>query len=73
VLELYCNLQPSLQPDYRNANAGIGGHCIACYGSDTEGAVYTPVAWYREQGYYRPKIDSVYGVGLTDEDWRNLG
>ena len=71
-LELYCNLQPNLQPDYRNANAGIGGHCIACYASDTEGALYTPVAWYRNKGYYRPTIDSVYGVGLHADDWADL-
>ena len=72
-IELYRNLQPSLLPDWRNANAGIGGHCIACYGSDTEGAVYTPVSSYRELGYYVPKRDSVYGVGLTADDWRALG
>jgi hypothetical protein len=72
-LELYRNLQPALQPDWRNANAGVGGHCIACYGSDTEGAVYTPVTSYRELGYYVPKRDSVYGVGLTAEDWQALG
>jgi hypothetical protein len=72
ALELYRNLQPDLQPDWRNANAGVGGHCIACYGSDTEGAVYTPVAAYRELGYYVPRRDSVYGVGLTADDWQAL-
>jgi hypothetical protein len=71
-IELYRNLQPGLQPDWRNANAGIGGHCIACYGSDTEGAVYTPVTNYVELGHYIPKRDSVYGVGLTAEDWQAL-
>ena len=71
-IELYRNLQPDLQPDWRNANAGVGGHCIACYGSDSEGAVYTPVASYRELGYYVPKRDSVYGVGLRAEDWEAL-
>jgi hypothetical protein len=72
-LELYRNVQPGLLPDWRNANAGVGGHCIACYGSDTEGAVYTPVASYRELGYYVPKRDSVYAVGLTADDWEALG
>jgi hypothetical protein len=72
-IELYRNLQPTLLPDWRNANAGVGGHCIACYGSDTEGAVYTPVATYRELGYYVPRRDSLYGVGLTAGDWQALG
>jgi hypothetical protein len=71
-VELYRNLQPGMQPDWRNANAGIGGNCIACYASDTEGAVYTPVASYRELGHYAPKRDSVYGVGLSADDWRAL-
>ena len=71
-VELYRNLQPGMQPDWRNANAGIGGNCIACYASDTEGAVYTPVASYRELGYYAPKRDSVYGVGLSADDWQAL-
>jgi hypothetical protein len=71
-VELYRNLQPGLQPDWRNANAGIGGNCIACYVSDTEGAVYTPVASYRELGYYVPRRDSVYGVGLSADDWQAL-
>jgi hypothetical protein len=71
-VELYRNLQPALQPDWRNANAGIGGNCIACYASDTEGAVYTPVASYRELGYYVPRRDSVYGVALSADDWQAL-
>ena len=72
-IELYRNIQPNLMPDWRNANAGVGGHCIACYESDTEGAVYTPVSSYRELGYYAPKRDSVYAVGLTADDWQALG
>ena len=71
-VELYRNLQPGLQPDWRNANAGIGGNCIACYASDAEGAVYTPVTSYRELGLYVPKHDSVYGVGLKADDWQAL-
>jgi hypothetical protein len=71
-VELYRNLQPGLQPDWRNANAGVGGNCIACYGSDTEGAVYTPVTSYRELGYYAPRRDSIYGVGLSADDWQAL-
>jgi hypothetical protein len=71
-VELYRNLQPGQQPDWRNANAGIGGHCIAIYASDTEGAVYTPVTSYRGLGHYVPKRDSVYAVGLTADDWQAL-
>jgi hypothetical protein len=71
-VELYCNVQPWVKPDWRNANAGIGGNCIACYESKTENANYTPVTWYRQQGFYVPGRDSVYGVGLTPEDWNNL-
>ena len=72
TVELYRNVQPWMLPDWRGANAGIGGNCIACYGSETEGAVYTPVANYRAAGLYVPKQDSVYGVGLLLQDWRDL-
>jgi hypothetical protein len=72
TVELYRNKMPWMLPDWRNANAGIGGNCIACYASDTEGAYYTPVQAYKDQGLYVPKHDSVYGVGLHPEDWPNL-
>jgi hypothetical protein len=71
-VELYRNLQPNMLPDWRGANAGVGGNCIAIYGSESEGAVYTPVANYRAAGLYSPGNDSVYGVGLLDQDWRDL-
>ena len=71
-VELYRNVQPNMQPDWRGANAGIGGNCIACYGSDTEGAVYTPVAAYKAEGLYSAGNDSVYGVGLHTQDWYDL-
>lgn len=71
-VEIYCNKDRNLQPDWRNANAGIGGNCIAVYESADEGAIYTPVAWYRERGFYVPKRDSVYGVGLSATDWADL-
>jgi hypothetical protein len=73
TVELYRNLQPGLQPDWRSANAGIGGNCIAIYGSAEEGAVYTPVADYRAAGLYSSGNDSVYGVGLLEQDWHDLG
>jgi hypothetical protein len=71
-VELYRNLQPGMQPDWRGANAGIGGNCIAVYESSTEGAVYTPVADYKRAGLYAAGNDSVYAVGLRAEDWREL-
>lgn len=72
TVELYRNIMPWMLPDWRNANAGIGGNCIACYGSETEGAIYTPVKAYKDQGLYVAKNDSVYGVGLTHQDWLDL-
>ena len=72
TVELYRNKMPWMLPDWRNANAGIGGNCIACYASETEGAIYTPVAAYKAQGLYVAKHDSVYGVGLTHQDWLDL-
>lgn len=72
TVELYRNIMPWMLPDWRNANAGIGGNCIACYASETEGAIYTPVRAYKDQGLYTAKHDSVYGVGLTHQDWLDL-
>jgi len=73
AFELYRNVMPWQVPDYGTAGAGVGSNCIGCYASETEGAVYTPVSSYRSLGYYSPGRDSVYGVGLTADDWRNLG
>jgi hypothetical protein len=72
AFELYRNVMPWQVPDYGTSGAGVGGNAIACYASSTEGAVYTPVATYRELGYYQPKRDSVYGVGLHAQDWIDL-
>jgi len=72
TVELYRNVQPWMLPDWRNANAGIGGNCIACYASETEGAMYTPVKAYKDLGLYVAQHDSVYGVGLTHQDWLDL-
>jgi hypothetical protein len=72
TVELYRNKMPWMLPDWRNANAGIGGNCIACYASSTEGAIYTPVQAYKDQGLYVPQHDSVYGVGLAHADWLAL-
>jgi hypothetical protein len=72
TVELYRNVQPWQQPDWKNCNNGIGGNTIACYESVTEGATYMPVAQYRADGLYVPKADSVYGVGLREQDWKDL-
>jgi hypothetical protein len=69
-VELYRNCNPGLQPDWRNANSGIGGNCIACY-QDAQ-CNYKSVASYLVDNHYVPGRDSVYGVGLTDDDWRRL-
>lgn len=72
TVELYRNVMPWMAPDWKGCNAGIGGNAIACYESPSEGAVYTPVQEYKDLGFYVPKQDSVYGVGLRAEDWPNL-
>jgi len=71
AVELYCNCMPWVQPDWRDANNGVGGNCIAVY-SDATPCYYTPVQWYKDKGWYVPKRDSIYGVGLTPDDWRAL-
>ncbi len=70
--ELYRNVQPNVQPDWRNANAGIGGNCIAVYASAAEGAVYTPVSAYKAAGLYNPATDSIYTEGMLAADWEAL-
>lgn len=70
-VELYCNCMPWVTPDWRDANAGVGGNCIACY-SDATPCNYTPVQWYKDRGWYVPHHDSVYAVGLTSADWAAL-
>jgi hypothetical protein len=72
TVELYRNKMPWMLPDWRNANAGIGGNCIAGYESETEGATYYPVSRYKDEGLYSSGSDSIYGVGLKPEDWAAL-
>lgn len=71
-VELYRNVQPWMLPDWMGCNAGVGGNTIACYASETEGAVYTPVSKYKADGLYVSGQDSVYGVGLKSDDWHSL-
>ena len=68
--ELYRNCQPSMTPDWRNANAGVGGNCIACY--DDADCDYMSVNQYKADGMYTSGHDSVYGVSLQPTDWGNL-
>lgn len=70
--ELYRNVQPNMQPDWRNANKGVGGNCIAVYASSSEGAVYTPVSKYKADGFYNPATDSAYVEGFLEADWKAL-
>jgi len=72
VNELYRNVQPWLQPDWRGANAGVGGNCAAVYASQSEGAVYTPISAYRALGLWNPACDSVYTEGMLEADWKQL-
>ncbi len=70
--ELYRNVQPNMQPDWRNANKGIGGNCVAVYESSSEGAVYTPISKYIADGLFNKATDSVYCEGMRAEDWQAL-
>jgi hypothetical protein len=72
AFELYRNKMPWQVPDYGECGAGIGGNAIGCYASESEGSAYYPVAQYKAEGYYVPKRDSVYGVGLKPQDWLDL-
>lgn len=69
-VELYRNCNGNLLPDWRNANNGVGGNCIACY-RDAQ-CQYMPVARYISDGMYVPHRDSLYGVGLQPSDWPRL-
>jgi hypothetical protein len=68
--ELYLNVHPWEKPDWRNANAGVGGNCGAVYGSASEGADYTPVSsqpaeWFHPYG-------SWYVEAFRAADWETL-
>jgi hypothetical protein len=71
-VELYRNVQPWMEPDWKGCNDGVGGNCIACYASSTEGASYYSVDKYKQEGLYVSGYDSAYGVGLKPEDWAAL-
>jgi hypothetical protein len=73
TFELYRNKMPWQEPDYGDDGAGVGGTCIGVYASSSEGATYYPVSRYKAEGYYTPGKSSVYGVGLTVQDWHDLG
>jgi hypothetical protein len=71
TVELYRNLQPSLVPNWKNANAGIGGHCVAVYGSSTEGASPYPLDRYAANGELQAGV-SVYCGGDPKPDVARL-
>jgi hypothetical protein len=69
--ENYRNVNPETKPDWRNANAGIGGNCGAVYGSASEGAVYTSVKSQLMNGWFGVN-DSWYCEGFLPADWQAL-
>lgn len=59
-------------PDWRNANAGVGGNCLAVYGSSSEGAIYLPLREQIRRGYFDAADDSLYVEGFLEDDWAAL-
>ena len=77
--ELFCNetyrnilSQRDVPTDWRNANHGVGGNCLAVYESKDEGAVYTPLQVQHERGWFDPAVDSLYTEGMLEADWLYL-
>lgn len=68
IVETYYNVQPGLQVDWKGANAGIGGNCVAMYESSTEGAARVPLATMRADGRFNRGNDSIYTPGSQPED-----
>lgn len=54
-------------PDWRNANAGVPCNCIAVYGDGQ--CARKPLSEYIAAGRFVPHRDSVYGPGMTADDW----
>jgi hypothetical protein len=70
--EAYYNVQPGLQPDWVNANEGIGGNCIAVYASRDEGANYYSLEQHIRDGKFVNGHDSIYVAGFLPNDWQTL-
>ncbi len=68
IVETYYNVQPGLQPDWKGANAGIGGNCVAMYASDTEGAQRVALSTMRADGRFSRGNDSIFTPGSQPED-----
>ena len=68
INELYRNVMPWVRPDYRGANAGVGGSCVAMYESASEGASRYPLSRYKTEGFFNRGTDSVYTPGSQPED-----
>lgn len=70
ISELYRNCQPDQEPDWKNANNGVAGSCVACYGDG--GCTRMPLSQYVADGMFVPHRDSLYGPGLTSDDYKTL-
>lgn len=57
-------------PDWHNANAGVAGNCVAVY--EDGDCSRKPLSEYVAAGRFVPHRDSVYGPGMTAEDWAAL-
>jgi len=67
--ETYYNRDPNYRVDWRNANAGVGGNCMAVYESSSEPAHYFSLQDQHAQGKYNPNTDCVYVAGFAQADW----
>lgn len=65
--ELYRNCTPGQQADWHNANAGVGGNCIAFYGDGQCSAV----GWSAYPDFIAHR-DSVYGPGTSVAQYQAL-
>ena len=70
IPELYRNCNGNQQPDWKNANAGIPGNCIAVYGDGD--CQRMPLAQYIADGMFVAHHDSVYGPQMLAADWAVL-
>ncbi len=70
INETYYGCNPGMQPDWRNANKGVAGNCLACY-HDSQ-CQRIPLSEQIANGWYVHGRDSLYGPGLTGEDYAVL-
>lgn len=70
--ETYFNKDRNYTVNWRNANAGIGGNCMAVYESSSEGASYYSLEDQARDNKYNPATDCVYVAGFHSADWAYL-